>query len=206
MIRVHHPISKPASFDQRRGVPGLNWLQQNPASQKMPAYWTMFQPELADGFYHRCGWWAMWIADGAVDHFLSRKHHRHLAYSWDNYRYIAGTVNSSKKALDDQVLDPFEIQDGWFEVLLPSMQLVTTPALPAGVAGGRAQRVADDARDAAHAAVAHGGRVTDAARAAAVRAGGRAAPGHQQQPVEQRLHQCATERANAARLKRDLIS
>ena len=76
----------------------------------------------------------MWIADGAVDHFLSRKHHRHLAYSWDNYRYIAGTVNSSKKALDDQVLDPFEIQDGWFEVLLPSMQLVTTPALPAGLA------------------------------------------------------------------------
>jgi hypothetical protein len=134
MIRVHHPISKPAQFDQRCEGPGLDWLGKNPNSERMPAHWTKFQTELADGFSNRCGWWAMWIADGAVDHFLSRKHYRHLAYSWDNYRYIAGTVNSSKKTLDDQVLDPFEVQDGWFEVLLPSMQLVTTLALPAGLA------------------------------------------------------------------------
>lgn len=134
MIPVPHPILKPASFEPRCGDLGRKWLSANPTSEKMPAYWTAFQPELADGFYQRCGWWAMWIADGAVDHFLSRKNHRHLAYTWDNYRYIAGTVNSSKKALDDQVLDPFEIEDGWFEVLLPSMQLVPTLTLPAVLA------------------------------------------------------------------------
>ena len=134
MIPVHNPIRKPAPFDQRCGIPGSTWLVANPTSKKMPAYWTRFQPELADGFFNRCGWWAMWIADGPVDHFLSRNNHRHLAYCWDNYRYIAGTVNSSKKDLDDQVLDPFEIQDGWFEVLLPSMQLVPTPALPPSLA------------------------------------------------------------------------
>src|SRR5208283_5268649 len=36
-----------------------------------------------------------------------------------------------KKDLDDQVLDPFEVQPGWFEVLLPSMQLVRTALVPA---------------------------------------------------------------------------
>lgn len=72
----------------------------------------------------------MRIADGVVDHFLSKENHRRLAYSWKNYRYIAGTVNSSKKKLDDQVLDPFEVQPGWFEILLPSMQLVRTAAVP----------------------------------------------------------------------------
>lgn len=72
----------------------------------------------------------MRIADGVVDHYLSTENYRHLAYAWKNYRYIAGTVNSSKKTLDDQVLDPFEIQPGWFEIILPSMQLVRTSAVP----------------------------------------------------------------------------
>ena len=92
-----------------------------------------FQPELAEEFKDRCGWWAMRIADGHVDHFLSKNKRRNLAYEWGNYRYIAGTVNSSKKTLDDQILDPFEVQDSWFEVLLPSMQLVTTADLPAAL-------------------------------------------------------------------------
>jgi hypothetical protein len=31
------------------------------------------------------------------------------------------------------VLDPFEIQDGWFKVILPSMQLIRTPNIPANM-------------------------------------------------------------------------
>lgn len=72
----------------------------------------------------------MWIAEGAVEHFLSKKNRPDLAYEWSNYRYIAGSVNGSKGTHDDKVLDPFEVQNGWFEVLLPSMQLVVTPLLP----------------------------------------------------------------------------
>lgn len=69
----------------------------------------------------------MWIAEGAVEHFLSKKNRPDLAYEWSNYRYIAGSVNGSKGTHDDKVLDPFEVQNGWFEVLVPSMQLVVTP-------------------------------------------------------------------------------
>lgn len=131
MIPVANPISEPPNFDSECRAPGNVWVANNPNSEKFPNRWRQFQPELAEGFKDRCGWWAMRIADGHVDHFLSKNKRRDLAYEWSNYRYIAGTVNSSKKTLDDQLLDPFDIQDGWFEVLLPSMQLVTTPALPA---------------------------------------------------------------------------
>ena len=109
---------------------GNEWLRQNPVSKDIPGYWREFQAELATGFNDRCGWWAMYIGDGAVEHFLSQENYRHLAYEWSNYRYVAPTLNSSKKILDDAVLDPFEIQYGWFEVILPSMQLIQTALIP----------------------------------------------------------------------------
>lgn len=133
MIPVAHPIRKPRNFTRDCETPGNAWVQANPGSDKFPSLWRKFQPQLATGFHDRCGWWAMRIADGAVDHFLSKRVHRHLAYDWSNYRYISPTVNSSKRNLDDKVLDPFEIQPGWFEVQLPSMLLRRTAAVPAAL-------------------------------------------------------------------------
>ncbi len=75
----------------------------------------------------------MRIDDGVVDHFLSKKNRPELIYEWSNYRYIAGSVNGSKGNHDDKVLDPFEVRDGWFEVILPSMQLVMTHQIPASL-------------------------------------------------------------------------
>lgn len=75
----------------------------------------------------------MRIADGAVDHYFSKNFHRNRAYDWNNYRYISTSVNSSKHNKDDKVLDPFEIQPGWFEVQLPSMLLRRTAAVPAAL-------------------------------------------------------------------------
>ncbi len=130
MIPVPNPIPTPVNFNEICRRPGLVWLRANRISSKFPSYWLGIQPALADGFSNRCGWWAMHIEDGAVDHYRSKKNHRRLTYSWSNYRYIAGTVNGSKKNHDDAVLDPFEIGPGWFEVLLPSMLLVKTALLP----------------------------------------------------------------------------
>ena len=133
MIPVANPIAEPAAFDVGCHQPGDAWLASHPAKTKgerFPSYWLPFQPDLADGFSNRCGWWAMRIEDGHVDHYLSKDNHRHLAYTWNNYRYIAGSVNSSKKNHDDAVLDPFEAGQGWFEVILPSMQLIRTAQIP----------------------------------------------------------------------------
>ena len=124
-------IKEPKTFKAKCGQKGKNWLTKNPGRTRgFPDYWTQFQRNLADGFKNRCGWWAMEIEDGDVDHFLSKKNHPSKAYDWDNYRYIAGSVNSSKRNHDDNVLDPFEVKAGWFEIHLPSMRLVRTGNLP----------------------------------------------------------------------------
>lgn len=75
----------------------------------------------------------MLVQDGTVDHFRSwaatRKTEPELAYEWSNYRYASGIMNACKSGREGQVLDPFIVQDGWFEVLLPSLQLVATAAV-----------------------------------------------------------------------------
>jgi hypothetical protein len=83
---------------------------------------------------NRCGYGAMWISSGTVDHFVSCDEDRHMAYEWSNYRYVEGWLNSAKsKKLSGDLLDPFEVQDGWFEIELPSLQLKLTDAVPASV-------------------------------------------------------------------------
>ena len=64
-----------------------------------------------------------------ADHYLSVATHRAHTYRWDNYRFISGRMNSVKKNADARVLDPFEVGDDWFEILLPS-QLVPTDRIP----------------------------------------------------------------------------
>jgi hypothetical protein len=75
----------------------------------------------------------MWDLNGTVDHFLSRNRHRHLSYEWSNFRYVSHWLNSSKQALDARVLDPFDVQDEWFEIVLPSLVMRLTRCVPARV-------------------------------------------------------------------------
>jgi hypothetical protein len=70
------------------------------------------------------------IPNGTVDHFLSWKRNPELAYEWSNFRYVDGRINSRKQLADDDVLDPFEVDDDWFEIILPSLQLRLTDHVP----------------------------------------------------------------------------
>ncbi len=129
-----NPIPEPPSFDADCRKKGNAWLAANPTKKKgFPSHWTKFESELEAGFHARCGWWAMRIDSGSVDHFLSKAKpaNRGVIYEWSNYRHAAGTVNGSKKNHDDAVLDPFEVGQDWFEVILPSMQLICTSRVPA---------------------------------------------------------------------------
>ncbi len=72
-------------------------------------------------------------APGTVDHFVSIDEDRTLAYEWSNYRYASGWINSRKQALrSGEVLDPCQIGDDWFELLLPSLQLRVSARCPRG--------------------------------------------------------------------------
>lgn len=125
-------IKKPRGFDGKVKTPGNDWLPKNPLAKRPPALWEPFVANLSDGFRNLCGYAAMHDpTGGTVDHFLSFKYHRHLAYEWSNYRFASGPLNSSKRNADDAVLDPFEVGEGWFEIILPSLQMRVTDAVPA---------------------------------------------------------------------------
>ena len=45
------------------------------------------------------------------------------AYLWANYRFVCGVLNG-RKGINEDILDPFTLQDGWFAIHFPSLQLV----------------------------------------------------------------------------------
>ncbi|MCP1509294.1 hypothetical protein J2Y83_005268 [Pseudomonas marginalis] len=132
MTPVLNPIPEPEKFDEKCRKPGDLWLKANPTAERPRDLWSPFRHALADGFDDRCGYAAMYIPSGTVDHGISFNEDPLLAYEWSNYRFIDGWINSSKsKQVAADLLDPFEVQEGWFEISLPSLQLVLTDAVPA---------------------------------------------------------------------------
>ena len=129
MIPVNRQVlqPEPADFDVKCRQKGLDWLQKNPQgtrkAKRPKNYWSPFRPALADRFSNLCAYGAMHEPVGTVDHFQPVNADETLAYEWHNYRYASGWINSSKNRCA-AVLDPFDVKPGWFEVLLPSLQLV----------------------------------------------------------------------------------
>lgn len=75
----------------------------------------------------------MIIMKGEMDHFvpvtrLKKKGQDELIYEWTNFRYAEGVLNQRKS--DHLVLDPFEVKDKWFKIILPSLQLLLTDKVP----------------------------------------------------------------------------
>jgi hypothetical protein len=124
---------EPDTFDERCRKRGQAWLTNNPTYKRPNDYWTEFEPDLREAFGGLCAYCAMKIMKGQVDHFrpvavLKKEGNDELAYEWSNFRYGEGVLNGKK--WKHVVLDPFVVQDGWFEIQLPSLQLRMTDAIP----------------------------------------------------------------------------
>lgn len=130
MIPVPTP-PKPANFDGEVLIPGEAWLAANPNATRPRPFWDKYRVELETAFSSLCGYAAMLDpTGGTVDHYFSFKNYPELTYDWENYRFASGTLNSSKKTADSDVLDPYDVQAGWFEITLPSLQLQVTKLVP----------------------------------------------------------------------------
>ncbi len=129
MIRFER-VPEPVSFDEKARQPGNAWLAAHLDTPRPRDYWTPFKPQLAAGFGQLCAYSAMYEGVGTVDHYRSLHTHPELAYEWSNYRFASAWINSCKGDVGERILDPFEVEDGWFEILLPSLQLVLTDAVP----------------------------------------------------------------------------
>lgn len=115
-------VDEPEGYHAQVRLRGEAWRAEHPEAKELRPYWIEFLPHLREGFGRRCGYAAMYVPDGTVDHFVSQRDRPDLAYEWDNLRFASSWMNASKKARE--VLDPYEVGPGWFEVLLPSMALV----------------------------------------------------------------------------------
>lgn len=127
------PVAKvagPAGYDKVKKR-GDAWLKKHGRAKRPKDLWSPYLPHLAEGFTYLCGYAAMLDpTGGTVDHYLSWKNRPDLAYEWSNFRFVSQILNSSKQAADDTVLDPYLVQRGWFEIILPSLQLRVTNKVP----------------------------------------------------------------------------
>ncbi len=159
MIRVPRAPA-PADFEARVAGPGRRALQEllgdpaaptrrgpkrkrtygsindiPPSELEKTHYWTRALPDMKRAYGYTCAYLAMKIhpATGAatIDHFIPKERDPGRAYDWDNFRLSTGLINAYKDTHQD-VLDPFEVEDGWFTLnllsfkVLPNSQLDTT--------------------------------------------------------------------------------
>ncbi len=63
-----------------------------------------------------------------MDHMVPKSKAWDKVYEWSNYRLACTRLNARKSNYED-VLDPFDIQDGWFHLELVGFQVVPNPDL-----------------------------------------------------------------------------
>lgn len=123
MIRVT-PQPEPENFDRdvrQKGRQKLEKLQIDatsplPPKTKLPDLWRRVASELRER-YRFCAYTNIECSlyEGDVDHFKSKSQYPALAYEWSNYRLALPAINRRKRDYED-VLDPFEIKNTWFEL------------------------------------------------------------------------------------------
>jgi uncharacterized protein (TIGR02646 family) len=119
------PQPEPPDFDAKVRQPGLGDLASN--GGELRPHWRHCARQLREAYRGVCAYSATYIPLGTgaltVDHFLPKSKRRELAYEWSNYRLACDRMNARKNNLED-VLDPFEVQDGWFALELSTFQVI----------------------------------------------------------------------------------
>lgn len=125
MIRVAAQ-PEPANFDQDVRAPGLlalarlaethGSIESIPAAA-LPPHWQKCLNQLHDAYAGICAYMCHRIprTTGArtADHYVPKSMAAADAYEWSNYRLACSRMNARNHVAAD-VLDPFEIDDGWF--------------------------------------------------------------------------------------------
>ncbi len=163
MIPVE-PAPEPADFDALVRQPGLSAVAEldgEPAPRlrrgskrtavaasreelephHFPPHWRKASDDLLAAYQRICAYACLYIERitgvATVDHWAPKSKAWDRVYEWDNYRLACGLMNSRKNIFDD-VVDPFEVDEGMF-----ALDLVTLRAVPGPAAGPRRKLVED---------------------------------------------------------------
>lgn len=101
-------------------------------SKEFPPYWTKARPHLELVYHRICAYscFAIHPVTGAatVDHMVPKSVAWHEVYEWRNYRLACSRLNARKNDVQE-VLDPWEIQPGWFVLELVGFQVLPGPSV-----------------------------------------------------------------------------
>ena len=140
------PAPEPATFDEMVRQPGRRAIcelaDELPGSKddippdRFPPYWRRSLGELLKRYDRICSYLCLYIprAAGApsTDHMVAKSMRWDQVYEWSNYRLACSLMNARKGTAS--VLDPFEIEEGWFALELVDFQVVPGEGLPHDVA------------------------------------------------------------------------
>ena len=103
---------------------------------KLPPYWREAVGDLLEGYNRICSYLCLYIPRGtgapSVDHMIAKSTRWDQVYEWRNYRLACALMNARKGAVAS-VLDPFDIEEGWFALELVEFQVVRGEGLADGV-------------------------------------------------------------------------
>lgn len=153
------PAPEPPNFDRDVRQPGLRAIAEmvgkrprtprthgTPCSQiaqrerdipseSFPPLWRDAIDDLMSAYEEICAYSCFRIhpVTGArsVDHFAPKSRDWKQVYEWDNYRLACARMNASKREFNE-VLDPFTIRRGWFQLELVGFQVLPNPRLTKG--------------------------------------------------------------------------
>ena len=111
-------------FDGQVRRRGLAFLRNNPnpssSDFRNHNYWSAALGDLFAAYDRKCAYTTRELVQtGSVDHFRPKSKYPRLAYEWDNYRLARKAINS-RKGDSEEVVDPFDVREGWFTLDLPS--------------------------------------------------------------------------------------
>jgi uncharacterized protein (TIGR02646 family) len=129
--------SEPTGFDQKVRKPGQRFLSKNPhpksSDWKNKEFWREVLGDMYESYggicAYCCEWMAQMTGDPTIDHFIPKSKKPQQAYEWSNFRLACRRFNTWKGHHED-VLDPFTIEENWFHLQFPSLQVVPNPEIP----------------------------------------------------------------------------
>ena len=124
---------EPSYFHERVRVAGNEYLASEDGQRKnrpLPNYWNRAKRDVSQTYRKICAYTCQRVAGlGEIDHFLPKSKYKSLAYEWSNYRLSSSEANRIKGDKED-IVDPFEIRHGWFQLGFPDCFVKPGPRVP----------------------------------------------------------------------------
>ena len=102
------------------------------SSTDFPPYWRRCINDMISKYAEVCSYACFRIhpvtGAASVDHMAPKSRRWDKVYEWSNYRLCCSRMNARKNSFED-VVDPFEVEDDWFQLELVGFEVMANPKL-----------------------------------------------------------------------------